>query len=64
MDKIIFCNVLALLAIPALGNAPYAATTLLEAPLQSGDVSWPLMAFMGIAVIGAIAAIIWELKSD
>ena len=64
MNKIVFCNVLALLAIPALWSAPNAATTLLEAPLQSGEISWPDIGFLGLAVIGAVAAIIWELKSD
>ncbi|NQY39431.1 MAG: hypothetical protein HRT80_04955 [Henriciella sp.] len=64
MNKIIFCNALAFLAIPALWTAPFAAPNLLEAPFQPGNISWTLFAFVGAAIIGAVAAIIWEMKSD
>ncbi|MEL6694147.1 MAG: hypothetical protein AAFQ12_14110 [Pseudomonadota bacterium] len=64
MNKIVFCNALAFLAIPALWNTPFAATTVLEAPIQTGEISWSLLVFVGTAIIGAIAAIIWEMKSD
>lgn len=64
MDKIVFCTVLALLAIPALWSVPHAATMMLQPPLQSGEIPWPFIGFVGLTVIGAIAAIFWELKSD
>lgn len=64
MDKIVFCNALAFVAIPALWSTAFASTGLVDAPLQSAAISWSFLAFVGIAVIGAIAAIIWEMKSD
>ena len=64
MNKIVFCTVLALLAIPALWSVPHAAAMMLEPPLQSGEIPWPFISLVGVTVIGAIAAIIWEMKSD
>lgn len=64
MDKTVFCEALALMAIPAFSGAPSAMSSLLSAPLQSHGPSWPFLAFVGVTVLGAIAAIIWEMHSD
>lgn len=64
MDKTVFCNALAAMAVPVVPEAPLAARTMLKGPLESGASSWPLFAFVGVAVVGAVAAIIWELRSD
>ncbi len=64
MDKTVFCDALAAMIIPALSNAPVAMTPLLSAPLQSNGASWPFLAFVGVTVLGAIAAIIWDMHSE
>lgn len=64
MDKTVFCNALAAMAVPVLPKTPLAASTMLEGPFASGTTSWPLIAFVGVTIVGAVAAIIWEMKSD
>lgn len=65
MDKsTVFKAVFAVMSMPLVVSAASAASRVIEPPPDSNVYSWPFMVFLGLVILGAVAAIIWEMLSD
>mgnify|MGYP001799381746 CR=1 FL=1 len=51
-------------AIPLVVSAANATAHVVKPPAQSTVYSWPFLVFLGLVVLGAVAAIIWEVLTD
>ena len=60
----VFKAVFAVISMPLVVSAASAASHAIKPPPDSSIYSWPFLAFLGLVILGAVAAIIWEMLSD